>query len=102
MADHDIADVFLNFQLHAEAVPYTRVDLGPMYEEGESIGDMMWACWDRNLLRFTASPYNSVTMAIVAEEDRTERGKLRTFPTVIANYLFSIKRITVHTPTAPA
>ena len=81
MADRDIADMFLNFQLHAKVVPYTGVDLGPMYEKGDSIGDRRWACWDRNLMGFAASPYNSVKMALIAEEvckgDRhqTKRGK---------------------------
>ena len=39
MADRDIADMFLNFQLHADVVPYTGVGLGPMYEEGKEVGD---------------------------------------------------------------
>ena len=68
MADRDIADMFLNFQLHAEVVTYTGVDLGPIYEEEEAIGDSRWACWDRNLMGFAASPYNSVKMALIAEE----------------------------------
>ena len=68
MADRDITDMFLNFQLHAEVVPYIGVDLGPMYEKGESVGNRRWACWDRNLMGFAASPYNSIKMVLIAEE----------------------------------
>ena len=35
MADQDIADMFLNFQLHEDVVPFTGVGLGPMHKKGE-------------------------------------------------------------------
>ena len=76
MADRDIGDMFLNFQLHPSVIPYTGVDLKPMYEKGES--GPRWAFWDRNLMGFTSSPYNSIKMSLVAEEickgDRLESG----------------------------
>ena len=68
MAECDIIDMFLNFQLHVNVFLYTEVDLGPMFEVGESIGNRRWACWDRNLMGFSASPYTSVKMALIAEE----------------------------------
>ena len=80
MADCNIVDMFLNFQLHADVVPYTGVDFVPMYEEGEEVGERRWACWDRNLMGFAASPYNSVKMAFIYKEvaresaTRQERG----------------------------
>ena len=69
MTDRDIADMFLHFQLHAEVVPCTGVDLRPMHKEGEAVGDRRWAYyWDRKLMGFAASPYNSVKIALIAEE----------------------------------
>ena len=35
MTDRDIADMFLNFQLNRLVVPFTGIDLSPMYEKGE-------------------------------------------------------------------
>ena len=79
MADRDITDIFLNFKLHADAVPYTGVDLRPLYKEGEEAGDRRWACWDRNLMGFAPSPYNYVKMALIAKEvykgDHHQTGK---------------------------
>ena len=34
MADRDMSDMFLNFQLHHSVVPFTGVDLRPIYESG--------------------------------------------------------------------
>ena len=59
--------MFLNFQLCPSVVPYTGLDLTPIYEKGEK-ADPKWACWDRNLMGFKSSPYNSVKMALVVEE----------------------------------
>ena len=71
MAGRCIADIFLNFQLHAEVVSYTGVSMGPMYEEGEEVNNGRWAFWDRNLMGFTASPYNSTKiLALVTKEVR--------------------------------
>jgi hypothetical protein len=59
MTDRDIGDMFLNFQLHKTIVPHTGVDLLTMYGTEEEDGPR-WAVWDRNLMGFAASPYNSI------------------------------------------
>jgi hypothetical protein len=58
MTDRDIGDMFLNFQLHASVVPFTGVDLASLYNDLDEVGPR-WAVWDRNLMGFAASPYNS-------------------------------------------
>ena len=70
MTDRDVADMFLNYQLHASVRPFTGVDLAPAYEgeTTESLGNRRWAFWDRNLMGFVSSPYNSIKMALVVEE----------------------------------
>ena len=77
MTDRDVGDMFLNFQLHKDVVPFTGVDLSSLYDNSEELGPR-WAVWDRNLMGFAASPYNSIKMALVAEEickgDRFETG----------------------------
>ncbi len=78
VTDHDVGDMFLNYQLHCTTVPYTGVDLSSLYENEDEVGPH-WAVWDRNLMGFAASPYNnSIKMALVAEEvcrgDRHEAG----------------------------
>jgi hypothetical protein len=67
MTDRDIGDMFLNFQLHKSVVPYTGVDLSTMYGTEEEDGPR-WAVWDRNLMGFAASLYNSIKMALIAGE----------------------------------
>ena len=37
IADQDMSDMFLNFQLHHSVVPFTGVDLRPIYESGEEV-----------------------------------------------------------------
>lgn len=66
MADRDVGEMFLNFQLHPSAIPFTGVDLGPIYEDQDE--NARWACWDRNLMGFGPSPYNSIKMSLIAEE----------------------------------
>ena len=67
MTDRDVGDMFLNYQLHQTVVPYTGVDLSSLYKDKDEVGPR-WAVWDRNLMGFAASPYNSIKMALVAEE----------------------------------
>ena len=67
MTDCDIENMFLNFQLHAGVVPFTGNDLSSLYDNPDESGPR-WAMWDRNLMGFAASPYNSIKMAMVAEE----------------------------------
>ena len=77
MTDRDVGDMFLNYQLHEDVRPFTGVDLTPLYAGPEDPGPRL-AVWDRNLMGFAASPYNSIKMALVAEEickgDRFETG----------------------------
>jgi hypothetical protein len=77
MTDRDVGDMFLNFQLQGTARPFTGVGLSSLYESDEDVGPW-WAVWDWNLMGFAASPYNSIRMALVAEEicqgDRHEEG----------------------------
>jgi hypothetical protein len=67
MTDRDVGDMFLNFQLHRSVVPFTGVDLSLLYDGSEELGPR-WAVWDRNLIGFAASTYNSIKMALIAEE----------------------------------
>ncbi len=64
MTDRDVGDMFLNFQLNESIVPFTGVDLSSLYEDKKEKGPR-WAAWDRNLMGFAASPYNSIKMALV-------------------------------------
>ena len=63
MTDRDIKDMFLNFQLHASVVPFTGVDLSSLYNSPDEEGPRC-AMWDRNLMGFAASPYNSIKMVL--------------------------------------
>jgi hypothetical protein len=56
--------MFLNYQLHEEVRPFTAVDLSCL-RAGQGPA---WAVWDRILMGFAASPYNSIKMALMAEE----------------------------------
>jgi hypothetical protein len=77
MTDQDVGNMFLNFQLHRTTVPYTGVDLSLLYESDSDAGPR-WAVWDRTLMGFATSPYNSIKMALVSEKicrgDRHEQG----------------------------
>ncbi|KAL7451691.1 hypothetical protein ACHAXS_000255, partial [Conticribra weissflogii] len=72
MADRDISDMFLNFQLHHAVMSFTGLDLSQFLEDAENTAfdkiPTSWYHWDRNLMGFAPSPYNSVKMALVAEE----------------------------------
>jgi hypothetical protein len=46
MTDRDIGDMFLNFQLHSSARPYTGVDLSMLYDGPDEVGPRS-AVWDR-------------------------------------------------------
>ncbi len=54
MMDHNVGDMFLNYQLHHTVVPYTGVDLSSLYKNEMDVGPC-WAVWDRNLMGFAAS-----------------------------------------------
>ena len=84
MTDRDLADMFLNYQLHHTVRPFTGIDLTSAFEpRGGATGEELtpkrrWAYWDRNLMGFIASPHNSVKMALIVEEvargNRREQG----------------------------
>jgi hypothetical protein len=67
MSDQDIGEMFLNFQLHADTVDFTAIDLQPL-ELDPTKYPHRWMCWQRNLMGFKASPYNSVQMYLVAKD----------------------------------
>ena len=67
MTNQDIGDMFLNFQLHQSVVPFTGVDLSLLYDGSEELRPRL-AVWDRNVVGFAASPYNSIKMALIAKE----------------------------------
>jgi hypothetical protein len=67
MTDRDVGDMFLNYQLHSLAMPITGFDLLLLCESKDEVG-LRWAVWDKNLMGFAASTYNSIKMALVAEE----------------------------------
>lgn len=71
MADRDVSDIFLNFQLHCSVKPYIGVDVSSLFEDGKEDKPRekrLWYHWDRNLMGFKSSPYNFVKMALVVEE----------------------------------
>jgi hypothetical protein len=59
MADQDMGEMFLNFQLHSNTAQFTGIDLG-LLEFLEDICSHRWMWWIRNLMGFRSSPYNSV------------------------------------------
>jgi hypothetical protein len=71
MTDRDVGDMFLNFQLHESIMPYTGVNLSLLYEAGEEDG-LRCVVWDRNLMGFAASPYNSIKMLLIVGEPSTD------------------------------
>ena len=68
MADRDMGDMFLNYELHHSAWPFAGVDLTPLMDENEESGVTRWYHWVRNLMGFKPSPYASIKTALVAEE----------------------------------
>ena len=67
MEDRDVEEMFLNFQLHNDAMKYTGIDIGPLEFTPEECTSR-WVCWNRNLMGFRPSPYNSIRMFLIAEE----------------------------------
>jgi len=65
MEDRDVKEMFLNFQLHPDTIKFTGIDIGPLEFELEEC-EVRWVCWNRNLMGFRPSPYNSIR--IIAEE----------------------------------
>eukprot|EP00804_Cyclotella_cryptica_P010959 CCRYP_016684-RA/>CCRYP_016684-RA protein AED:0.10 eAED:0.14 QI:0/0/0/1/0.25/0/5/0/1241 len=68
MADRDIGEMFLNFELHRSAWPFTGVDLQPLADDEGNVSFVRWYHWVRNLMGFKPSPYGSEKTTLVAEE----------------------------------
>jgi hypothetical protein len=71
MADRDIGDMFLNFELHHSAWPYVGIDLAPVLANSDSEPDLdlvRWFHWVRLLMGFRPSPYCAIKTSLVAEE----------------------------------
>ncbi len=66
MANRDMGEMFLNFNLHPDTVKYACIDIGPLFTPKECPN--CWMCWTPNLMGFKALPYNSVCMYLVTEE----------------------------------
>ena len=67
MTDRDMGDMFLNFPLHEMARPFAGVDIKPILT-GQEAKKYRWYQWVRNAMGFAPSPYNSIKMALIAEE----------------------------------
>jgi hypothetical protein len=67
MSDWDMGEMFLNFNLHPDTVPFACIDVAPL-DFTPTKCPHRWMCWTRNLMGFKASPYNSMRMYLVAEE----------------------------------
>ena len=67
MEDRDVEEMFLNFQLHSDAMKYAGIDIGPLEFTPDECASR-WVCWNRNLMGFRPSPYNSIRMFLIAEE----------------------------------
>ena len=67
MTDRDMGDMFLNFPLHEMARPFAGVDIKPILT-GQEAKKFRWYQWVRNAMGFAPSPYNSIKMALIAEE----------------------------------
>ena len=68
MADRDIGDMFLNFELNHKAWNYVGVDLAPVMDEAEKKDLKRWHHWVRLLMGFRPSPYCAIKSNLVAEE----------------------------------
>jgi hypothetical protein len=68
MADRDIGDMFLNFELHHSAWLFCGVDLAPVLDPAEAAGMQRWYHWVRNLMGFKPSPWSSIRTSLVVEE----------------------------------
>jgi hypothetical protein len=69
MADRDIGDMFLNFELHQSASwPYAGVDLTPILTEADDPKLRDPHHWVRNLMGLRSSPFSSIKVSLVAEE----------------------------------
>jgi hypothetical protein len=66
MANRDMEEMFLNFNLHPDTMKYPCIDIRLMFTPKEYPN--RWMCWTCNLMGFKASPYNLVRMCLIAKE----------------------------------
>jgi hypothetical protein len=67
MMDRDMGEHFHNFQLHENTVSATGIDLAPL-QFAKKECEHRYMCWQRNLMGFRSSPYNSIRLTLVVEE----------------------------------
>jgi hypothetical protein len=67
MEDHDIGEMFLNFNLHPLVQRFAAIDLSPL-ELSKRTFPHQHMCWTRNLMGFKPSPYNLVRTYLVAKD----------------------------------
>jgi hypothetical protein len=67
MADRDMGEMILNFNLHPDTVKLACINI-VLLELPKEDYPHRWMCWMRNLMGFKALPYNSVCMYLTAEE----------------------------------
>ena len=69
MGDLDVGEMFLNFPLHPDMVPYCGVDLSLYFPDEIPPGeDHLWEAWTRTGMGFKWSPYQAVQGMTVADE----------------------------------
>jgi hypothetical protein len=67
MADWDMGEMFLNFNLYPDNVKFSCIDITPLELPKEDYLHQ-WMCWMCNLMGFKVLPYNLVCMYFVAKE----------------------------------
>jgi hypothetical protein len=67
MADRDMGEMFLNFNLNPDTVKFACIDIVPLKIPKEDYPHR-WMCWTCNLMGLKASPYSLVRMYFVTGE----------------------------------
>ena len=77
LADVDIAEMFLNFNLGIDLQSYSGVDLTPLRLQGTNWTAQHWERWRRNFMGMWDLPYRSIQLMIIAKVlaygDHTDR-----------------------------
>ncbi len=72
MANRDMGEMFLNFNLYPDTVKYACINIGPLFTPKECPNH--WMCWTCNMMGFKALPYNLVCMYLVRRKSFEEIG----------------------------
>ena len=67
MSDHNMGEMFHQFQLHEDTFAVAGVDLGPL-ELSTVVCPQRYMVWRQSLMGFRLSPYNCIRMYLVSEE----------------------------------